>query len=194
MVLLTLPGLLACSSLQSNRSPADSLYDRGELAAAEEAYREAVREDPAAPQHARSLFRLAVLYTLEDSPVHDSEQAVSCLSRLLAQFPHSEYTLPARAMLAQYRHTGDLERRLARGSEVLESTRRDLAQVRGELETARAAATRSEAKSLQLMQQIEDQRHRLAAQAEDLERSTRRAARLERELEELKRIDLGSPP
>jgi septal ring factor EnvC (AmiA/AmiB activator) len=188
------PGLVACSGIQSGETPADRLYQRGELVAAEEAYREAVRQDPAAPQHARSLFRLGVLYTLADSPVQDEEQAAACLSRLVAQFPDSDYTLPARAMLSQYRQSEDLERRLARGSEVLESTRQSLRQLRGEQETSRAALTQCEAKSLQLMQEAEEQRRRLTALEEDLDRSTRRADRLERELEELKRIDLGSPP
>lgn len=192
--LAMLVGLGACSGLQSGETPADRLFDQGELAAAEEAYREAVRRDPAAPQQARSLYRLAVLYTLADSPVHDPQQAESCLSRLVAQFPDSHYTLPARAMLSQYRRAEELQRRLARGSETLTSERQDLQQLRGELETARAALSAKDAQHLQLLQQVEEHRRRVATLEQDLDRSTRRAARLERELEELKRIDLGNPP
>ncbi|MCB1056263.1 MAG: hypothetical protein KDD11_12250 [Acidobacteria bacterium] len=174
--------------------PADQLYERGETTAAEGAYREALRLDPTRPDGDRALFHLAVLYGTPGSAVFDPEQAESCLERLLAQFPESDYERPARAWLASRRRVEELERELAesrRGASAGEMREKELSSKLADLETRVVAGTQREQAASAL---AEDQRRRIAELEAALERSTQRAERLERDLQELKRIDLGSPP
>ncbi|MBI3950111.1 MAG: tetratricopeptide repeat protein [Acidobacteria bacterium] len=86
---------------------AEKFFEAGDYAKAVEAYEAYLRDDPAKKDQDRVLFRLALAYGLPDSPVHNPQQAIAVLRRLIDLFPHSLYTPPARMILDLY---GDVEK------------------------------------------------------------------------------------
>lgn len=186
--------LVGCAGLPGVETTADRLFAARDFAAAESAYREALRRDPTGPRQDRALYRLAVVYGLPESAVYDPEQAESCLERLLAQFPATDYELPARAWLATRRQLEEMERELAAQRRSITDRQTRLADLEARLAAAETRLADHDRRAQAATALAEDRRRRIAELEAALGRSTRRAERLERDLSELKRIDLDTPP
>ena len=89
----------------------DVAFDRGDYAAASDAYQDHLdRGSPAATD--RVLFRLALMYVLPSSEVHDPRRARKLLGELIERFPQSPYRGAAAYLLGLQREVQLLRRQL----------------------------------------------------------------------------------
>lgn len=183
-----------CSVIARGPSAGDRLFAAGDWIAAEAAYRETLRDDARRAQADRALFRLALVYSLPESPLQDLERAEDSLSRLLAQHPSSEHAPAARALLAWHRRADEHARELAARAAELERARSRAAELAAASSDTRADLSQRDEKTRELTAELAAERRRSAELEAELERLAARASRLETELEQLKKIDLEPPP
>ena len=89
----------------------DAAFDRGDYSAASDAYQDHLdRGLPAATD--RVLFRLALMYALPTSPVHDPRRARKLLGELAERFPESSYRGAAEYLFGLQREVEILRRQL----------------------------------------------------------------------------------
>lgn len=91
---------------------ADSLFARGELAAARASYLAFLNEHPQEPESGHALLQLAVIYLQPDGPAYDPALAGRVLDRLLAEFPDGPEEPAARALRSLYGKSNELQRQL----------------------------------------------------------------------------------
>jgi len=126
VALLTLPG--CGSSLRR----ADGLFAAGAYGEAAAAYEQALGGGRGEAREAdRALLRLALVYALPESPVHDEERARALFTELTARFSSGPYRSQAALVL-------DLEARESRLNEEIERLRRESASCREQLEKLKA--------------------------------------------------------
>lgn len=91
---------------------ADSLFARGELAAARGSYLAFLNGNPQDPESAHALLRLAVIYLQPDGPAYDPSLAARVLDRLISEFPDGPEEPAARALRSLYGRADELQRQL----------------------------------------------------------------------------------
>ena len=173
-ILLWLWVLLACSPAARR---ADALFEAGDYAAAAAAYELETAPGAARSPSARTLYRLGVARATPGSASYDPAKALDAFGSLCRQYPASAYAakvaLPM-ALLAQVREAGAKRDALAADLEkhktLLEASGVEVREVREERDRQGASIAQLKA--------------RLAEQEAVL-------TRLKREMEQLKRIDLG---
>jgi hypothetical protein len=165
--------LAACAGVTRR---ADQLFEQGDLAGAAEAYLSAAARSRTGLSQ-RALFREAQAWGLPSSPVRDVARAEGVLGDLLRRFPSGDLAGAARVFLACLR----AERKSAAE---LEEARASLREARIALEAARARGDALETSATERQAELA----RLQARAAEQERTIHR---LQEELEQLKRIDLG---
>lgn len=91
---------------------ADSLFAKGEVAAARASYLAFLNANPQDPVSAHALLQLAVIYLQPDGPAYDPALASRVLDRLLSEFPDGSEEPAARALRTLYGRATDLQRQL----------------------------------------------------------------------------------
>lgn len=162
---------------------ADVLFEAGDLAGAAPAYEAALSAQPGDRASARTLYRMGVARATAGTAAYDPAKARRAFERLVQQYPGSGYAAKASLPLA-------LLGLIQEAAEQREALAREVRDREGALQ-ARAAASEDEAKGLR------DERDRAQAQVKQLKAKVaeqdQAIARLRKEMEMLKRIDLGSP-
>jgi tetratricopeptide (TPR) repeat protein len=165
---------LACSPAFKR---ADALFQAGDLAEAAPAYEEALATGPTGAASARSLYRLGTSRATPGSGAFDPAKARRAFDLLVKTYPGSDYAVRASlilALLAQLDAADaryqDLAKELNRAKERLAATGSESADLKAELDGQRAAAAQLKGKAAEQAVLI---------------------ARLQHELEMLKRIDLA---
>jgi hypothetical protein len=165
--------LAACASVTRR---ADQLFERGDLAGAAEAYQSAAAQSRSGLSQ-RALFREAQAWGLPSTPGRDVARAEGVLGELLRRFPSGDLAAAARVFLACLQ----AERKSAAE---LEEAKASLREARIALEAARARGDALETSATEREAELA----RLQARTAEQERTIHR---LQEELEQLKRIDLG---
>jgi uncharacterized small protein (DUF1192 family) len=101
----------ASPSEPSPFTEAGAAFEEGDYEAAANAYRRAllVTEPGADIDREESLFRLSLMHTLPDSPLHDTGQAQLFLDAMLEEFPDSFWEAEIRSMLELQSVVADLQ-------------------------------------------------------------------------------------
>ena len=141
----------------------ETAFEAGEYARAIEAYSAYLRTTPGGPYADRVLFRMAMAYSLPESPERDPARAAEMLVDLIRNYPGSPFQPPAELLILQQTELqaqqSEVERLLAdlgaRESEIQNLTQ-ELNRVRQvELEQMRAEVTRREERIRQLTQELD---------------------------------------
>ena len=172
---------------------ADDLLARGDWAGAAAAYHGALADGVPPADQERALLRLALIYALPESPLHEPARAEALLGRLAARGSAGPDGRAAALILAQER-----ERRRLAADLAVESARADALAARlqaAESATAEAAGERAAAaESAEAKARQSAELRRRAGEIEvELARCREQVARLESELARLKAIDLERP-
>lgn len=91
---------------------ADSLFGRGELAAARGSYLAFLNEHPQAPESAHALLQLAIIYLQPNGPAYDPALASRVIDRLLSEFPDGPEAPAGRALRTLYGRANELQHQL----------------------------------------------------------------------------------
>jgi len=172
---------------------ADDLLARGDYSGAAAAYQEALTGGVPAAEEERALLRLALIYALPESPLHDPARAETLLGRIAARRPAGPHGHAAALLLAQERDRRKLAADLA-----VERARADALVSRLEAaESATAEAAGERAAATESAEARVRERAELLRRAGELEtelaQCREQIARLESELAGLKAIDLDQP-
>ena len=141
----------------------ETAFEAGEYARAIEAYSAYLSSTPGGPYADRVLFRMAMAYSLPESPERDPARAAELLGDLIRNYPASPFQAPAELLVRQQSELqaqqSEVERLLAdlgaRESQVQNLTQ-ELERVRQvELEQMRAEVTRREERIRQLTEELE---------------------------------------
>ena len=153
----------------------ETAFEAGEYSRAIEAYSAYLRTAPGGPYVDRVLFRMAMAYSLPESPERNPTRAAELLGDLIRNYPGSPFQPPAELLVRQQSELqaqqSEVERLLAdlgaRESEI-QNLAQELDRVRQvELEQMRTEVTRREERIRQLTEELErlkqiDLRHRPA--------------------------------
>lgn len=162
----------ACHSKPRTPSPinyfqiGEKSFDSGDYAAALSAYESYLRQNPAASNQDRVLFRIGVALALPESKVYNPQQSIDTLKRLASSFPRSQYRTQAELILKLV--------------EELSKSQAEFAARETQLQTMTADTGR-------LKQEVEKLRKELADRDAKMKR-------LRKELDELKKVDLQKKP
>lgn len=173
---------------------ADAHFEAGDYRAAAEAYEASLSAAGAdgqpGPRCGELELRLALVYTLPDSPVHRPERAAELLGGLAGRCPESPWGDAARMLLGERQENLRLHAELAverARVDALEERVDRLSDDRATADDRRAAGAASEAalsrELVSLHRQVQDL-------TQQLEARDRRLTELENELRRLKAIDL----
>jgi hypothetical protein len=113
---------------------AENAYDQGLFVAAANAYSRALApgSPTPAPDQELAIARLALIYSMPDSPLHDIDQARTHLTLLEERFPGSNQGAPARTMITLQSRIALLESTVEEMQTSLDALRSTI----GEFETA----------------------------------------------------------
>jgi len=151
---------------------AETAYDEGLFVAAANAYNRALAPDsPTSTSNQElAIARLALIYALPDSPLHDTDEAGTHLSLLEERFPGSNLGAPARALIDLQSRIHSLEATVDEMRASLETLRRTVREFETvsteqtvtidslEAEVARLQASLAETRSeLQTLREIDRQ-------------------------------------
>ncbi|MGH7539498.1 MAG: hypothetical protein ACRELC_00705 [Gemmatimonadota bacterium] len=186
----------ACASAH----PFDERYERGDYAGAAAAF----MADSTLHAEARALWRLAMIHLAPGKEMHDPAKARDPLERLVELHPESPFVGPALGLLglleeleASREATAALGRRLAVAEEERELWLSVIAQADPAREGYDAARALEALEAW--MEAHPDSRYRSATQAAtglltELLRTRGAVAALQRQLDQLKAVDLEDPP
>ena len=156
---------------------ADALFQAGDLGKAAPAYEEALAKGPNGAASARSFYRLGTARATPGSGAFDPAKARRAFELLVKTYPGSDYAVRASLILALLGQIDaadaryqDLAKELNQAKERLAAVGSESADLRAEVDRQRAAATQLKGKAAEQAVLI---------------------ARLQHELEMLKRIDLA---
>lgn len=155
----------------------ETAFEAGEYAQAIEAYSNYLRTTPGGSYADRALFRMAMAYSLPESPERNDARAAELLGDLIAQYPRSPFKSPAELLVRQ---RTELQ---AKQSE-LQEQQAEVRRLRADL-SSRESEIRNLTAELQKVRQVEMEQ----MQAE-VTRREERIRQLTEELERLKQIDL----
>lgn len=191
-VLVTLAAA-ACAShplaRQGNRALA-----AGDCRSAVAAYERVLLEVKRAPDLDAVLFRLAACRSLAGSGVEDRAKARRYLDRLLWGFPDSPYAVPAKVLLERDTELERIEGELEAARNALAERERALAELERQIAAAGEKAQIPEPNGEKLAAELTSLRTRVTALSKDLNAKLAEIDRLQKALQALKEIDLGSPP
>ena len=166
----------------------DRLFLAGDLVRAEAAYRDYLgRDHGRGDAQARARYRLGLIYALPDSELHDGDLADRTLEELIAREPGSTWARQAALLLSLRRESDRVAAELAAQTERAEFLLAEVERLEAEAAQAGAAVEDRDQRVERLAQEI----GRLKKSIDDLGQVL--AAR-EKELEQIKRIDLQTPP
>lgn len=172
---------------------ADDLLARGDYAGAAAAYQGALTGGVPPAEQERALLRLALIYALPESPLHEPARAQALLGQLAARQPAGPHGRAAALLLGQERDRRRLGAELAveraRADALaarLEAAESATAEAAGERATAAESAEARARESAELRRRAGELETELASCREEI-------TRLESELARLKAIDLEQP-
>ncbi len=143
---------------------AEGAYDEGLLVAAANAYNRALAPDSPTPASNQELAiaRLALIYSMPDSPLHDVDRARTHLTLLEERFPGSNRGAPARAMI-------DLQSRIVALETTVEGMQTSLDTLRSTIGEFEMATTDQTATIHSLQAEVEQLRGSLSQTRTELE-------------------------
>lgn len=200
---VTLVAALGTTAGCASAHPFDVRFESGDYAAAARAF----EADSALHDEPRALWRAAVIHATPSSDTYEPATARARLERLLARSPESEYAAPAAALVALLEEVGRMWDALAVLREQVDSVRaeaREVAAWHAALERARPGTEAYDPQGArealgELVERHPDSRFRPAAEVvlallENVARNRAAVAALQRQLDELKAVDLEDPP
>jgi len=159
----------------------ETAFEAGEYARAIEAYSAYLRATPGGPYADRVVFRMAMAYSLPESPERNPARAAELLGDLIRNYPASPFHPPAELLVRQQAELQEKQQELqAQQSEVV----RLLADL-----GARESEIQSLAQELERVRQVD-----LEEMRAEVTRREQRIRQLTEELERLKQIDLRRRP
>ncbi len=172
---------------------AEALFEVGDYAKASSLY-EHYLSQPAPMQQAQTLFRLALIHALPDSPLHDPRRATELFQQLLQLSPGTSLGSQSRFILglkSQIRKSSSKLKQHRSEMQKLESEATLLREGMGTLESA-ATESRGQVEELEAdVQRLQDWIRRLKSGIQEREAQI---LQLSSELKRLKQIDLGRRP
>ncbi len=186
-------GALACASTPLSRQ-GDQALAAGDCKSAVAAYERLLQEVKRVPDLDAVLFRLAACRSLTGSGIEDRAAARRYLERLLWGFPRSPYAVPARVLLEHETELTGLEAELESARGTAADRERALAELEQRIATAGEKAETADTNGEKLTLELASLRSRVATLSKDLAAKLAEIERLQRALQALKEIDLGSPP
>lgn len=183
----------ACASHPLARQ-GDRALAAGDCKSAVASYERVLLEVKRAPDLDVLLFRLAACRSLAGSGVEDRAKARHYLDRLLWGFPQSPYAVPAKVLLERDADLGRLETELEAARNALAEREQELAELEQQIAIAGEKAAIPEPNGEKLAAELVSLRTRVTALSKDLNAKLAEIDRLQKALQALKEIDLGSPP
>ncbi len=166
----------------------DRLFLAGDLIQAEAAYRSYLADASATgPGTARARYRLALIYAMPGSALHDWEKADRTLRAVVDRDPGTPWARQAELLLSLHAERARLERELEAQSEKVSALLAEVVKLTQAAREADGAVEDRDARVEQLSGEIAELRKSIGRLGERL------AAR-EQELERIKKIDLQTPP
>lgn len=182
--------LLLCAGCLSGLGPADRSFEAGDYSRAASRYEAYLAGEASGPNRERALFRLVLLYSSPETPVHDKERAQDLREVLIEEFPGGPY---GSWISWQF----FLERRIGTLQDELDARKAHVEQLLGQLREAVAEGRRSRSESEALEEQLGERLAEMRSLESELARAhdeattqKERMARLTEALELLKSIDL----
>lgn len=159
----------------------ETAFEAGEYARAIEAYSAYLQTTPGGPYADRVLFRMAMAYSLPESPGRDPARAAELLGDLIQNYPGSPFHPPAALLIRQQ---ADLREKQAE----LEAQQSEVERLLADL-GARESEIQNLTQELERVRQVELEQMRV-----EVTRREERIRQLTEELERLKQIDLRRRP
>lgn len=172
----------------------DQAIAAGDCRAAVTAYERLLLEVERVRNLDEVLFRLAACRSLSGSGVEDRAKTEGYLERLLWGFPHSPYAVPAKALLDRDAEIGRLEGDLEAARATLALREREVAELGQRIAAATGPSEAAAPDGEKLAAELATMRARVTVLSKDLNSKLAEIDRLQRALQALKEIDLGSPP
>jgi len=159
----------------------ETAFEAGEYARAIEAYSVYLRTTPGGPFADRVLFRMAMAYSLPESPERNPARAAELLQDLIRDYPGSPFQPPAELLVRQQSE--------------LQATQSELQAQQSEVERLLADLGSRESQIQNLTQELDRVRQvELEQVRAEVTRREERIRQLTAELERLKQIDLRRRP
>lgn len=173
---------------------ADRSFEAGDYTRAAKRYEAYLEEEPVGPGRERALFRLVLLYSSPDTPVHDKKRGEALREMLVEEYPGGPYGSWVSWQFFLERRIGILRDNLeAQKAQIenlgakLQGAQTEAAQNREQLETLRDELDGRLAEMRVLEKRLAEARNEATSQKERMERLTEA-------LELLKTIDLQRSP
>ena len=186
--------LLVGTGCSLGPSLADRSFEAGDYREAAQKYEAYLQNHPDGPGRERALFRLTLLYSSPDTPVHDKERGESLRVQLVEQYPGGPYG-------SWVSWQAFLEGRVGVLRQSLEAKEAHIEKLRAELEIAQRESVESQILLKALEEELEERLAEMRVLAKRLEvarnEATTQKERMERlteALELLKTIDLKETP
>jgi TolA-binding protein len=165
----------------------DTLLAAGRLEEAEVAYRSFLSKHESSPLEPRALYRLGLIYSLPDSPLHDPDRARDVLQQLAEHSRGGLYSRQATLVLTLQAEISRLGRTAETHASLAARLENELGRLEEEAAQATTEAGQHETRARRLTSEISILRTEIARLTESLEQR-------EEELERIKEIDLGRTP
>ncbi len=180
---LTLAGGCATTLVRGDR-----LFLAGDLTRAEAAYRKALTGGHSnGNAAARARYRLGLIYALPESELHDWAKAEQTLQSLIERQPESAWARQASLLLSLHRERERLEQELEAQRRRANALLAEVAQLEDEARQAGDQVEERDSRLKRLAREIGQLRRDIGELGDKLAAS-------EQELEEIKKIDLQTPP
>lgn len=156
-------GLLALACHSKPRTPAppnyyqtaETSFEAGDYAAALAAYETYLRQNPAAPNRDRALFRIGLGLALASAPLSDLSRSMESLKRLVNDFPLSQYRPQAELILKLEEELSRNQTQISESESQLQGLTGDRERLQKETEKLRAEVSQRDARIKQLRNELE---------------------------------------
>lgn len=173
---------------------ADRSFESGEYLQATRKYEAYLQENPSGPGRERALFRLVLLYSSPDTPVHDEERSEALRTQLVEQYPGGPYASWVSWQLFLERRVGVLKENLEAAESRIEKLGIALQGARGDSARNRALLEAMEKELDERLAEMRVLEGQLATARNEATSQKERMERLTEALELLKAIDLKRTP
>lgn len=197
-LVVAIGGAAACAAASVH--PFHTRFESGDYSAAERLF----ASDSALQEEPRALWRAAVIHAMPGSAEYDPDTTRARLERLLVLAPTSEYAPPAVALLGLMEETGRMEDAIAALRERLDMREAEGAAWHAALERAHPGTEAYDPQAARealnaLLEKYPGSRYGPAAEAvlallDEVARNRAAVAALQRQLDQLKAVDLEDPP
>lgn len=184
---------LAVSSCTLLQTPGDTLFAERDFVGARDAYLAVLQNRDDGRRVESALYHLGLIYLQPDHELYDPEAAETVLTRLTYLRPRSEYAAKASLLLALQLETAKLREAVHTHLMLRREAEETLASLREEASETEAKSEDQSKRVGQLGNRIAGLQAQIVKLREELEATGVELTERERELERLKRIDLGDP-